>query len=333
MKPAIAMKTVMSVEEASELIRSGKRMFVAGDERLLALLPVGEWIGGTIPYFMGEDGGVFSRDRVQAILLPDSVTEATVKLYDAGELENIPADYKPNGFAYVLIPAFSDAHQRFAQDCSTWSGVFDRPLVGWIAGIDLKDLGKASPKVFNGQTGEASASKAAVMHLDLRDGQFARANIINLFGQGDGDTITFPTAGFEAANCFINGEGRNLAEYVQARAINTQLPLVADYMGAMVNVSFRTVDAAARKVAFYAPVFPGVEYKIARPVDDYEAEFRKELNAHDVSPVFTCNCILNYLYAKLEGKKTGHIVGPITFGEIAYMLLNQTLVYLTFETR
>jgi hypothetical protein len=42
---------------------------------------------------------------------------------------------------------------------------------------------------------------------------------------------------------------------------------------------------------------------------------------------------LNYLYANLEGKKTGHIVGPMTFGEIAYMLLNQTLVYLTFENK
>jgi hypothetical protein len=30
----------------------------------------------------------------------------------------------------------------------------------------------------------------------------------------------------------------------------------------------------------------------------------------------------------LESKKTNHFVGPITFGEIAYQLLNQTLVYL-----
>ena len=41
--------------------------------------------------------------------------------------------------------------------------------------------------------------------------------------------------------------------------------------------------------------------------------------------------MLNYLYAELEGKKTGSIVGPITFGEIAYVLLNQTLVHLLIE--
>jgi hypothetical protein len=33
------------------------------------------------------------------------------------------------------------------------------------------------------------------------------------------------------------------------------------------------------------------------------------------------------LYSELEGKKTASIIGPITFGEIAYQLLNQTLVY------
>jgi hypothetical protein len=30
----------------------------------------------------------------------------------------------------------------------------------------------------------------------------------------------------------------------------------------------------------------------------------------------------------LEGKKVGAITGPTTFGEVAYQLLNQTMVYL-----
>jgi hypothetical protein len=44
--------------------------------------------------------------------------------------------------------------------------------------------------------------------------------------------------------------------------------------------------------------------------------------------IFSCNCILNYLYSGLKGKKTAGITGPATFGEIAYQLLNQTMVYL-----
>jgi hypothetical protein len=107
--------------------------------------------------------------------------------------------------------------------------------------------------------------------------------------------------------------------------------LVADYNGAMVNISFQAVDAAARKVSLYAPVFEGVSYRVARPLaDDYTVIFQRALRAHTEAPVFACNCILNYLYGGLEGKKTGGITGPITFGEIAYMLLNQTLVYVDF---
>jgi len=327
------MKSLMTAPEASELIRGGKRLFVAGDEHLLRSLPRGEWVGGTIPYFMSEDGGLLTDDKVQVTVLPDFVSVSTVELYDTWELERIPAGYKPNGFSYVVIPAFTEVHQKFAKNCSTWSGVFDRPLIGWIAGVDLKNLGKASPKVVHGRTGEVSGSKAAVMHVDLPGHKYAEANIINLFHQGNGDTITFPSAGFEVTECLVNGQQRLFSEYLEAGKINTQLPLVANYMGAMVNVSIQAVDAKAGKVAFYAPVFRGVEYKIANPVGDYEREFRWELARHDIHPVFTCNCILNYLYANLEGKKTGNIVGPMTFGEIAYMLLNQTMVYLTIETR
>ena len=46
---------------------------------------------------------------------------------------------------------------------------------------------------------------------------------------------------------------------------------------------------------------------------------------------FSCNCVLNYLYSNLEGKKVGSFTGPMTFGEIAYVLLNQTLVYLQVQ--
>lgn len=57
--------------------------------------------------------------------------------------------------------------------------------------------------------------------------------------------------------------------------------------------------------------------------------FRKEMPAQTGdSLVFSCNCILNYQYAGLEGKKSGSVTSPVTFGEIAYQLLNQTLVYL-----
>ncbi len=327
------MKSMQNVTEVSALIRQGKKLVLAGDEALLAQLPTGNWIGGTIPYFMSEDGGVLTHDQIQVIELPPEVTEADVKFYSSRELEKIPTDYRNNGFSCIIIPAGTEAHSKFARDCSTWPSIFDRPLMGWISGVDLKDLGKVKPKVFNGKTGKSSDEDAVVLHLDLIPRKMASLNIINLFKQGPGDTITFPETEFTIGDCFVNGEKRNFADYLASKKINTQLPLVANYMGAMVNVSFQGVDAGTKKVSLYAPVFPGVEYKIAEPIGDYEKEFNKEIGAHDVKPAYTCNCILNYLYANLEGKKTANIVGPITFGEIAYMLLNQTMVYLTIDDK
>lgn len=325
------MKSVITVEETAELIRSGKRLSVAGDEALLAKLPHGHWVGGTIPYFMGEDGGLCTHDKVQVALLPEFISSISIRMYGEHELDRIPSGYSANGFTRLILPASSATHQRFAHECSTWPGVFDQPLVGWVAGVDLKDLGNVKPKVINGETGEIAENKAVALHGSLPDTLLAKAHILNLFHQNAGDTITFPTAGFSAADSFINGDRKNFAAYITEKALDTRLPLVADYMGAMINVSFQSVEKNTGKVYFYAPVFPGVEYKIASPVGNYESEFQKEIEARQVRPYFTCNCILNYLYAHLEGKRTGNIVGPMTFGEIAWMLLNQTLVYLTFE--
>ena len=327
------MKTLYKYNEVADLIQSGKVLALAGDEELLKKLPKGKWIGGTIPYFMSERGGLLTHDEIQVTLLPDFVSLASAKFYSVSELSKIPKDYASNGASICLIPALTEVHQKYAEDCSSWDGFFDRPIIGWITGVDLKDLGKITPKVFNGVTGEVSDSKALVLHLNLPANKYGKVNIINLFNQGQGDTITFLKSGFQIQDCMVNGEKRNFADYIASKELDTRLPLVANYMGAMVNVSFQAVDAGKKTVSLYAPVFQGVDYKMAAPVGDYAQEFGKELKKHAAAPVLSCNCILNYLYANLEGKKTGHIVGPMTFGEIAYMLLNQTMVYLTFEDK
>ena len=81
-------------------------------------------------------------------------------------------------------------------------------------------------------------------------------------------------------------------------------------------------------VGFYAPVFRNVEYRFATHVEDYVENFQKSIAAAGAkNHVFSCNCILNYLYGDLNGKKLPSFTGPITFGEVAYQLINQTLVY------
>src|SRR3989441_8605935 len=67
---------LMSVADfQAELAQAPEKLFaVAGDERLLARLPRGNWLGGTIPYLMSdEDGGLTTRDSlmVQELLVDE----------------------------------------------------------------------------------------------------------------------------------------------------------------------------------------------------------------------------------------------------------------------
>ena len=187
------------------------------------------------------------------------------------------------------------------------------------------------PKVFDGTTGEALDEHAVVMHVAFPPGKRAELAILNIFEKGTGPAITFPADRLlRNARQTIDGQQRNFAEYVQETGLDTRLPLVADYCGARINVSFQAVDPSRGEVRFYAPVFAGVSYHHARPVEDYVDAFISALpTGLNERVAFSCNCVLNFVNSSLEGRTTGDIVGPITFGEIAYQLLNQTMVYLT----
>ncbi len=318
------------VTEVKDKIKRGQILMLAGDEEILKQLPAGKWIGGSIPYFMTEQGGLSTRKKIYVTQIPENVSGITIKAYDAQTIPGVYTDMAENGFSLIIIPASSKSHFEFALRAPQYEGFGYHPLIGWISGTHLDDLGKVTPKVFNGQTQTMLEDGAVVMHVELPTTQVAEINYLNIFAQGDGDTITFPENSFSVNEAYINGVRTNFAEYVTRRGLDIRLPLVADYYGAMVNVSFQKVDQEKQEVHFYAPVFAGVPYKQARPIEDYVSQFSAmipmQLNNH---PVFSCNCILNYLYSKLEGKHTGVITGPITFGEVVYQLLNQTLVYLT----
>jgi hypothetical protein len=324
------MNALVTLQQASQLIAEGRPLLFAGDEGLLRALPQDTWIGGTIPYFMSADGGQKTAELLFVTQLPAFVLGGDIKLYTPDTMATIPAGYPTNGATFAIVPASSQAHTEVAHHSTTWPGLFDRPLLGWVAGVDLADLGKVTPKVFLG-SGASSENAVAVMHVTLPASHRAEVDIINLFTQGSADELTFPKAGFEVDTVLVNGVARNFAEYLVEQRIDTKLPLVADYSGAFINVSFQSVNATTKRVALYAPVFEDTIYRIAAPLKrDYAESFGHELASRAVAPVFACNCILNYLYSELEGKKIGAMVGPITFGEIAYMVLNQTMVYLNF---
>lgn len=321
---------LMTVAAAAELIKRGVVMTVAGDESLLSQLPSGQWIGGTTPYFMTPEGGQCRRDQVFVQCL--DTTDVTVASYNKDTLEDVLEDAPENGYSLIVLPAGSSVLELYAHHAPDFPEMFIKPIVGWVSGFHLDDLGQATAAVFDGASGESHSDRAIVLHVRLPEGFSAIAHTVNLFELGDGPELTFHETSDTIGPCLIDGRPGNLAEFIQLQGGGQSLPLVANYCGAMVNVSIQAVDEQAGTVMLYAPVFAGVSYRFAKPIADYPGEFIGAVPEYSGKLVFGCNCILNYIHSQLEGKKIADLTGPITFGEVAYQLMNQTAVFLTVES-
>jgi hypothetical protein len=322
---------LVTIQEANKLISRGTCLAIAGSSESLTQLQPGNWIGGSIPYFMTSAAGALcdrTRVYIDEVLLP--VSRWKIQTYTAATLGKLATDAYTNGFSYIIIPANSKAHLEYALHAPEYPEIFLKPVIGWIAGVHLDDLQKAAPVVFDGRSAACLGEGAVVLHVELPARYQPMVHTVNLFRPGTGPAIQFAQAGFEASKANVDGKPVDFAAYLQKTAADASLPLVADYAGTNINVSIKAIDAAAGKVSFYAPVFPGVDYHLASPVADYVEMFAREV-PKNARPLLACNCILNYVFGKLEGKQTSPFVGPITFGEIAHQLVNQTLVYLACE--
>lgn len=320
-----------TAKDIESIIASGQALVIAGNEDQLRKLPRGNWIAGTIPYFMTDRGGVTTREQLFVQRVPKLATRTTIRTYDESQISKVALDSPEHGYSLLVLPAFSAIHESYALNAPSYPQLFMRVIGGFIAGVHLDDLPTHAPTVFCGQTGEASSKHAVAMHIELPAQYQASLGIVNIFEQGSGDDIVFPSSGFSASDCIVDGKRLNFHDYLVAKKVDTRLPLVAEYCGAMINVSIQALDAQARRVQLYAPVFENVKYRVAKPLDDYSGRFAAAIPKHVQNPAFSCNCVLNYLYGGLEGNKTGSIVGPMTFGEVGYQLLNQTMVYVTVD--
>lgn len=319
------MQTLFSVDQVIEKISRGETLILAGDEKVMSQLPQGNWIGGSTPYFMGDQGGEFSQDNIYVTQIPSNISFSRVALYDDRNVENIYKDLPEKSFGVVIMPAFSAVHVTFSNNAPNFEHFAMNPLIGWISGFNLKEIGKLKPKVFDGRNGQSDENTAIVMQLTLPEDKTIELGIINLFKEGDGDVIEFTETGFSASKAIVNGQTVDFVQYCKEKAIDPKVPLVSNYFGAHINTSFQSLDGDA--VRFYAPVFKGQKYCQAVNIEDYASTFESSIDLDGETLFFSCNCILNYLYGELEGKTVKSIKGPVTFGEIAYQLLNQTLAY------
>ncbi len=327
---------LLSVSEASALIEEGRLLVIFGEEELLASLPTGKWIGGTMPYFyLKGTKGVFDQKHVFVTDFTEYAKDFKVSSYNADDIKHIGVNGFSNGFQFTIIPAYQRIHQEFAMNSDNYEQIYDNPVIGLVAGVSLEDLGNGRPtKTFNGTTGESHVEEAVALHIGLRDDQVARLEIVNIFSPEEGDNIELEVleTSFQVKDCLINGENVNLYDYLTKNGIDTKYPLVCDYAGANINVSFESLKEDEKVVTFYAPLFKGNKYKFARPNTSYAHAFRNQVEQLEDknNMVFNCNCILNYLYGDLENHDIGYS-GPAAFGEIAYNLVNQTFTYLVVE--
>ena len=316
----------ITLNEAIKLIEEEKVLHIAADESLLKQLPKGKWIAGTTPYFITEKGGTTCKDKLFVNEITCAVDYKTV-VYDTNNIFDITKDAYSNGIVFLVMPFASDVAVFYAKEAPNMDDLLMTPTVGWISGFDLSE--NASAKAYNGFTGISYSDKAVALHICLPDNMVASLGIVNIFTTNESDMeIEFMEDALTVKKCMVNGKEVVFADYIAENNIDTQLPLVSDYNSVLVNVSIKAVSKENKTVDFYAPVFKGKKYRFANPVQSYAESFTECLKDFtDIKPVFSCNCILNYLYGNLDGKVTPPFVGPVTFGEVAYQLLNQTLVY------
>lgn len=188
-----------TIDQVKALLAAGKTLVLAGDEELLLALPRGSWIGGTIPYFMTPDGGQTSRQRIFVEQVPSFAKARSPQVYDERSIAQIGVDSPENGYTILILPAFSAIHSQYALQAPQYQDLFFKSVAGWIAGIHLDDLGKKSPRVFDGATGQPMSEQSVALHVELPPSHRAQIGIVNIFEPGDGDEITFPASGFSPA--------------------------------------------------------------------------------------------------------------------------------------
>ena len=316
----------MTFDSTSKMIEEGKLLHIAGTESLLKKLPRGKWIGGSTEYFMANEGGKVSGDLLFVTEFP--YLNYFIKTYNANEISKVTNDAFANGFTILIIPFDSEVHREYAQNAARYDKMFLRNIVGWISGLNLGKEGQ-TPITVNGSRAESFTDRAVALHFLTPEDKTVSVNIINIFEQDtDSPLIEFTEEGFSIKKCRVDGKETVFADYIKEKAIDTKLPLVGDYSGNDINISIKSIENGT--VNFYAPVFRGIKYRMAKAVSDYEALFNAHISEHKYDTAdFSCNCILNFLYGELENKKLDAFNGPITFGEIAYQLVNQTLVYVS----
>ncbi|MDR1172947.1 MAG: hypothetical protein LBL24_10870 [Bacteroidales bacterium] len=311
--------------EVSDLIRAGKSLLLAGDAKLLSRLPAGNWIGGSTPFFiLYPENRATSYDKIFVSQLPGFVSKTEIMEYDETNIRNIFNDGPQNGFTVLIMPFASPVAVEYATNATDYRNFAAYPVCGWLAGQPLEVIMTEKSYSASGAGTGISSEKAVAMHVSLPESKYAEIHIFNPYKQGKGDSIQFDYSSMTLKDAIINGEKRNFAEYLREIGYNMQMPFVANYSGAMINVVCCGIGES--EVQMSAPVFKSVDYRIAM-IDEEIVE--PSLVSDRI--VFSVTCIGNFIQPDICTQYLKKMNGPVVYGEIAYQQVGQTTVYVTVD--
>ena len=319
-------QTLYPVEEVSVMIREGKKLLLAGDAKLLAQLPKGDWIGGSTPYFiLYPEQMIESTEKLFVHCLPDFVDKVEIREYDSSNIKNIFCDAPKNGFTALIMPFATPIANEYMLNASNFKHFAVYPVCGWISACKLEKALTDKTYTASGVGPYISSEKGVAMHISLPETKYAEIHILNPYEQGDSDVVTFENAGQIVDNACINGVRQNFAEYLRKNNIDYEnIPMVANYSGAMLNTN--CLEVRNDIVHLSTAVFERLEYRFAKMNPKVTA-----LELDNDRIIFSFTCVHNYFRPDIIEKYLKKMNGPVVFGEIAYQLLNRTTVYVTID--
>ena len=315
-----------TLDETIALINKKKLLHISATQDLLRKLPKGNWIGGSAECFATDLKTDNAKDKLWVFEM--DFETYNIKTYTTNTISMFTSDTYPNGFSIIIMPGKTKLVQSFAKNAPHYKDIFLKSVVGWVAGSENDE----APFVVNGQTGELLTNEAVILNVALPDDKIAVVNVVNIFTANESSpVIEFETEAFQAKNCLIDGADEILTDYAESHHINLQFPLIGEYYGSEVNTTMTDISDD-KVVDVAAPLFKGIKYRFSKPLDNYADAFVNKINnIKDKDCIFSCNCISNKFFGKLDEYDLGGFYGPYVYGEIAYQLMNQTLVYLQIK--
>jgi len=322
-----------SKEEVINFINAGRTMLLSGSEKALSGLPKGKWIGGTTPYFMDGVGKV-DEDKIFVDDFTLIAKNAKLEVFDSSNIQNIAKKGYDNGFIVMTVPIDSQVYFDFSDHSLEYDNIYDNPLVGFVSCCKFEDFGNVKTYSVSGLDGKLVDDKAVALYVELPKHLAARCEIMN-FDTIDETTskVVFPKTSFKQSDCLIDGKPGNISEYfenVVKPKIGGYTQMITSQNGALINRDPRVVDTKTGETSFFSPVYAGDEYYLVKPGSDYFKMFNDNLKAKQ-SDVVTClSCISYYFGGNFENRSICKN-GVYAFGEIAYQLLNKTIVTLEID--